>query len=99
MVATFTVTVCVPVPLICTEEGTLQVGAGVAAGVIAQLRLTVPVKDPVPAKARLKLAVSPALMVWEVGDPEDGEIVKSGSARTTRDTTVLFVAPFALPWI
>lgn len=59
VVATFTVTVCVPVPLIWTEEGTVQVGAGVAAGVIAQLKFTVPVKDPVPAKARVKLAVCP----------------------------------------
>jgi hypothetical protein len=80
VVATFTVTICVPVPLICTEEGTLQVGAGVAAGVIAQTRPTVPVKDPVPAKAKLKLAVCPALMLWEVGDPDAAPIEKSGAA-------------------
>ena len=57
VVATFNATVCAAVPVICTEEGILQVGAGVAAGVIAQPKLTVPVNPPVPAKARLKLQV------------------------------------------
>lgn len=63
VVPTFTVAVCLPVPLICTEEGTLQVGAGVAAGLIAQVRFTVPLNVPVGVKAKLKFAVCPALMV------------------------------------
>jgi hypothetical protein len=99
VVATFTVTVCVPVPVICTEEGTLQVGAGVAAGAIAQLRLTVPVKDPLPAKAKLKLAVCPALMLWEVGEPEAAPTVKSETACTTSDAAMLFTVDPAVPWI
>ena len=99
VVATFTVTVCVPVPVICTEEGTLHVGAGVAAGVIAQLRLTVPVKDPLPAKAKLKLAVCPALMLWEVGEPEAAPTVKSETACTTSDAAMLFTVDPAVPWI
>lgn len=81
VVATFTVTDCVPLPLIGTEElDRLQIGAGVTAGVIAQVRLTVPVNDPVGASTRLKLAVCPALIVWEVGEPEVAPIVKSGVA-------------------
>lgn len=79
MVATFTITVCVPLPLICTEElDRLQVGAGVTAGVMAQVKLTVPVNEPVGASARLKVAVCPAVMVWEVGEPEAVPSVKSG---------------------
>jgi hypothetical protein len=81
VVPTLTVTVCVPLPLICTEElESLQVGAGVNTGEIAQLRLTVPLYDTVPARSKLKLAVCPALMVWEVGDPEASVIEKSGAA-------------------
>jgi hypothetical protein len=75
-----TVTVCAAVPVICPEEGILHVGAGVATGVIAQLRLTVPVNPPVPAKARLKLAVCPAVKVCLVEEPEAAAIEKSGAA-------------------
>jgi hypothetical protein len=64
VVATLTVTVCVPVPVSCTEElDKPQVGAGVTTGVMAQLKSTVPLNDPVGAMARLKLAVCPADMV------------------------------------
>lgn len=81
VVPTFTVTVCVPVPLICTELlESVQVGAGVTTGVIAQLRFTVPVNDPIDAKARLKLAVCPAGTVCEVGEPDAEAIEKSGAA-------------------
>jgi len=34
----------------------------------------------IEASASMKLAVCPALMVWEVGDPEAGPSVKSGGA-------------------
>jgi hypothetical protein len=56
----------------------VQVGAGVTTGVMAQLRFTVPLNDSTGARASLKLAVCPALMFWEVGDPEAGPMVKSG---------------------
>jgi hypothetical protein len=81
VVPTLTVTVCVPLPLICTEElDRAQVGGGVTAGVIAQLRSTVPVNDPVGPMARLKFAVCPALMLWEVGEPEEAPREKPGAA-------------------
>lgn len=81
VVPIITVTDCVPLPLICTEElDKAQVGAGVTDGVIEQLRFTVPVNDSIPAKANEKLAVCPGLIVCEVADPEAGLIVKSGSA-------------------
>jgi len=80
-VATFTVTVCVPLLVIWTEElDRLHVGAGVAAGVMAHIRFTVPVNDPIDAKARLKLAVCPAVTVCDVGDPETAPTEKSGAA-------------------
>jgi hypothetical protein len=75
-----------------------QVGAGVSVGVMAQLRFTVPENDPVGAKAKLKLAVCPALMVWEVGDPEPAPMVKSGAAWTTSETGTLFTIEPELPW-
>jgi hypothetical protein len=58
VVPTLTVSVCVPLPVICTEElDRVQVGAGATTGVIAQVKFTVPVNDPVGAMATLKLAV------------------------------------------
>ena len=81
VVSTLIVTVSVPLPRICTEElDRLHVGAGVTLGVIAQLRFTVPAKDPTDVKSRLKLAVCPALMVWEIGDPDAAPRLKSGAA-------------------
>jgi len=97
VVPTFNVTDSVPALLNCTDElDKLHVGAGVAAGVMAQLKFTVPVNELTEVKARLKFAVCPALIVCEV---DDGVIVKSGSAITTRETIALFVAPLALPRI
>ena len=75
----------------------MHVGAGVTVGVIAQLRLTVPVNDAIGASARVKLAVCPALMVCDVGDPEPASIVKSGGAWTTSNTVVLFTIDPELP--
>ena len=85
VVFTETMTVCVPLPVRLTVGlDKLQVGAGVAAGVIAQLRLTVPVNDPIDAKDSVKLAACPALIVWEVGDPDAGPIEKSLLGATSR---------------
>jgi hypothetical protein len=98
VVPTFTVTDCAAVPLICSDElDKLQVGPRVAAGVMAQLRLTVPLNVPDPAKLRLKLAVCPALTVCDVDEPEPGFILKSGAAWTTRDTAELFTIDPAPP--
>ena len=64
VVPTVTVTVWLVLLLICTEEpDRLHVGAGVTAGVIAQLRFTVPLKDSIAPNTSWKLAVCPALMV------------------------------------
>lgn len=63
LVATLTVTDCEPVPLIGIDDGTLQVGVGITDGVIAQLKWTVPVNVPTGVRARLKLAVWPAVIV------------------------------------
>jgi hypothetical protein len=99
VVPIFTVTDCVALPLICTDElDSVHVGAGVTAGVIAQLRLTVPANDPVPAMAKLNLAVCPALIVCEVGDPEAAPMVKSGGASTISDNAALFTIEPELPW-
>jgi len=90
VVSTVAVTGWLPLPVICTEEfDKLQVGAGVTDGVMAQLRLTVPVNPPDGVTSKLNFALCPALMVCEVGDPEAGPIVKSGAACTTSVTVVL----------
>jgi hypothetical protein len=85
-VATWTVTGCVPLPGICTEElDRLHVGAGVTAGVIAQVRFIVPENDAVAAKATLKLAVCPVVIVWEVG--EAAPIEKPGAGPLVLSST------------
>ena len=73
------VTVCEAAPLSCAEElDKMHVGAGVAAGVIAQLRLTVPENDSVGVSDKANVALCPALIVWEVAD---GPVsAKSGGA-------------------
>src|SRR4029077_11551878 len=74
---TFTVTGCAALPSCNDELDGLQVGAAAPVGATAQLKFTVPVNDPVGATTKLKVAVCPALMVWEVGDPEAAVSVKS----------------------
>lgn len=97
VVPTFTVTDWGVVPLICTDElDKLHVGAGVTTGVTAQLRFTVPLNVPDPARLRLKLAVCPALTVCDVA--EGGFMLKSGAAWITRDTAELFTIEPALPF-
>jgi hypothetical protein len=99
VVPTVTVTDCAVVPLICSDAlDKLQVGPRVAAGVMAQLRLTVPLNVPDPARLRLKLAACPALTVCDVGEPEPGFMLKSGVAWTTRDTPEPFTIDPELPW-
>jgi len=81
VVPTVTVMDWLPLPVSFTDEvDKLQVGAGVTAGVMLQFRLTVPVNDPEGATSKLNFALCPGLMVWEVGEPEAGLNVKSGTA-------------------
>jgi hypothetical protein len=67
VVDTFTVTgtlTGVAAPAICSEAvGRLQLGAGDTAGVMAQLRLTVPLKSAAGKTDKSNLAVCPALTV------------------------------------
>ncbi|MGA8538715.1 MAG: hypothetical protein WB566_04410 [Terriglobales bacterium] len=75
VVATLIVKDCICLPRIGTEElGRLQVGAGVTTGVMTQLRSTDPVNDLVGASSRVKLAVCPAVMAWDVGEPVAGPL-------------------------
>jgi hypothetical protein len=81
VVPTVTVTDWFPLPVICTEElDKPQVGAGLTTGVMAQLRFTVPVNPAEGVMTKLNLALCPAFMVCEVGDPEAAPIAKSGAA-------------------
>jgi hypothetical protein len=66
------------------------------AGVIAQLRFTVPLNDPDGVTARLKDAVCPAAMVAEFEDPEAGPIAKSGAAVAVPDRATVCGLPTAL---
>ena len=92
VVPTVNVTGCDPLPLRFMDElDRPQVGAGVAAGVIAQVRLAVPLNDPAGASIRLKVAVCPALTVCEIGEPDAGLKVKSGT--TVSATEVLCTVP------
>jgi hypothetical protein len=78
VVPTVTVTGWAVVPLICTEElESAQVGAGVAAGVMAHARLTVPEKVAVGVSDKVKVAFCPGVIDWEL---ELLPIVKSGGA-------------------
>jgi hypothetical protein len=71
VVPTVTVTGCAPLPVSGSEElDKLQVGARVGAGVMPQLRLTVPVNDPTGVTTKLNFALCPALTVCETGAPE-----------------------------
>lgn len=80
VVATCTEAPWAALPFTGTEDGSLQVGAGVTTGVMLQLKLTVPENDPTAVNDRPKSAVCPALIVWDVGDPGEEVMVKSGAA-------------------
>jgi hypothetical protein len=78
VVATVTINGCDAPPVSCSDElDKLQVGAGVTLGVMAQLRLAVPVNEAAAARTSEKLAFCPALTVCDVPDPEAAPIVKS----------------------
>jgi len=96
-VPTVTLTDCGPVPLIWTDAGKLQVGPFVTVGVIAQLKLSVPLSPPEDVRLRLKLAVWPAVIVSDGG--EVGLREKSGAAWTMSNELVLLVTNPAVPVI
>lgn len=75
----------------------MQVGGRVAAGVIAQLRLTVPENDPLGVSESVKVALCPAVTVADVGAA--AAIAKSGVAGVwiPSDSVALFVSDPALP--
>jgi hypothetical protein len=87
-VATVTVTAVAVLPVTLTEPGTVHTGAGVAAGVMAQARFTVPLKDPAGVRFKLKVAVCPAEMVW-LDPPEPALKVKSGTAVPVPDRATI----------
>ena len=68
----------------------MQVGAGVTTGVTAQLKFTVSLNEPEAVMVKVKLALCPALIVWEVVDP--AEIEKSGGAWTVSDKATLWLS-------
>jgi hypothetical protein len=70
VVATFTATAAAELPFKFTELGMLQVGADSTAGVIAQLKFTDPLKEPVRVSVRLNVALSPADTVAEPDCPD-----------------------------
>ena len=80
VVVTVTVTGVAAPRVRLTDAGTLQLGAGVTTGFMAQIRDTVPLNDPAGVKVKLKVAVLPALMVDEL--PDAIPMVKSGRAET-----------------
>jgi hypothetical protein len=97
VVPTVNIGVCDAVPLICTEElDKVHVGAGIATGVIAQLRLTVPENDSVGVSDKVNVALCPALIVWEVAD---GPVsAKSGGAWITSDSVAWCTRDPDIPW-
>jgi hypothetical protein len=79
VVPTVTVSGAAVLVLTLTEPGRVQLGAGVTAGVMLQLRFTVPLNDPAGVTTKLNEALFPAGMVDELDDPDARPIVKSGA--------------------
>ena len=79
-----------------TEAGKVHIGAGVTAGVIAQLRLTAPLNDPAGETVRLKDAACPEVTVAEFEDPAAGPMAKSGAAVAVPDKAMFCGLPTAL---
>lgn len=97
MVPTVTVIGCAALPLICTEAiDNPQVGAGLIIGLTLQLRFTAPVNDPVGVTTKLNFALCPALMVWEVDDPDAAPTLKFGAATPAPDRATVCGLPAAL---
>jgi hypothetical protein len=86
-VATVTVTGAAVPAVTFTKLGKLQVGAGASTGVMLQVRLTVPLNDPMGVTAKSNVALFPAAIVDELGDPGAGPIMKSGAANAVPETT------------
>ena len=94
VVVTVTVTVCSPLEPSCREElDKLHVGDRFATGVMLQLRLTAPTKEPTGATARVNFAFCPAVTVCEPCDPEVNPTLKSGAATPTPVSATVCVLP------
>jgi hypothetical protein len=97
VVPSVTVTVCGAPPLTDTDVlDKVHVGGGLTTGLTLQVRLTVPVSEPDGATTKLNFALCPALMVWEVGEPEAAPTLKSGAATATPDRATVCGLPAAL---
>jgi hypothetical protein len=82
------------VPLSCTAEvDKLHVGAGVADGMMLQLRFTVPVNVPAGATAIPNCAFCPAAIVCEACEPEPNPTVKSGAATPMPESATVCGPP------
>jgi hypothetical protein len=88
VVPTVTITEVAEVPVTPTDPGTLQIGAGDAAGDMLQVRFTVPLNDPDGARDKLNVALCPAEIV-ELDDPEAVPKVKSGEEVPVPETTTI----------
>ncbi len=83
--------------VICTEElDRVHVGAGDTMGVMLQSRLTIPLNEPDGATARLNIALCPAEIVWEVGDPVAGPRLNPGAAVAFPASVMVCGLPGAL---
>ena len=84
VVATVTVTGAAAPPVMLTEPGKVQLGAGDTVGVILQVKLTVPLNARAGVTNKLKVAFFPAAIVDELDDPGAGPIAKSGLISYTK---------------
>jgi hypothetical protein len=87
VVPTVTITGVAVLPETLTDAGTLQVGAGVAAGERLHVRATVPLKGPLAANSRLNDALCPAEIVDELELPDAMLMVKSDGVTVELITT------------
>jgi hypothetical protein len=87
VVDTVAVTDVAALPVTFTEAGRLQIGAGLAAGATLQVRLTVPLNDPVGVIVKPNVAAWPAVIVDELDPPEAMPMVKSGVEEAVPETT------------
>jgi hypothetical protein len=90
------VVLTVRVAVAVAEAGSEQTGAGVAAGVTAQARLTVPVKPPVALMVRVDVVEAPAATDAEVGLAVRVKLPPP-AAPTVSDTVVVCTVDPAVP--
>jgi hypothetical protein len=110
VVVTDTVTQVAEVPVTLTDPGTLQIGVGLAAGVIAHVKFTIPLNEPAGVSSNPKVAVPPAVIVDELDPPDGMPNVKSDETAsapisttckpfTALSETVKFAVAFRRPLV